>query len=469
MKLLFVHGWSVTNTDTYGVLPDVLAKNYGDELDLDIEHISLGQYISFKDEVRMCDIVRAFDHAYKEKLEADEEFACITHSTGAPVIREWINTYYGATNIQALKLKQLIMLAPANHGSALAQLGKARLGRVKAWFDGIEPGQGVLDWLELGSTEQWKLNSDWLTYQQTNHFFPFVITGQSIDKKFYDHVNSYTAEQGTDGVVRVAAANLNYRKVTLLQNPNSLLLSKTPANIKIESKELEIVGDIKKPLFETPLEVLPNTSHSQKNKGIMGSVTKANYAKKQVVSSIVECLKVKNNSDYTAVTNQMRARTEDVQSSGSKAKYTMVTFRITDTQGMSVNDFDVLLLAGNDYMPDQLPKGFYVDHQKNKTNDNALTYYLNFSKLSKLKDGKIGFRIRTRPEEGFVYYESAEFRSNDLNFTELFVENQTLLVNIVLNRCVSENTFVLSDAANGNVDFKKRTPVDAILYPNQAD
>eukprot|EP01031_Cornospumella_fuschlensis_P043536 gene43536-53229_t len=44
------------------------------------------------------------------------------------------------------------MLAPANFGSALAQLGKGRVGRLKAWFSGVEPGQGVLDWLELGSS-----------------------------------------------------------------------------------------------------------------------------------------------------------------------------------------------------------------------------------------------------------------------------------------------------------------------------
>ena len=48
-------------------------------------------------------------------------------------------------------MSHLIMLAPANYGSALAQLGKQRLSRIKSWFEGVEPGQGVLDWLELGS------------------------------------------------------------------------------------------------------------------------------------------------------------------------------------------------------------------------------------------------------------------------------------------------------------------------------
>jgi len=55
------------------------------------------------------------------------------------------------------------MLAPANHGSALAKLGKARVGRLKAWFNRIEPGQRILDWLSLGSEGQWQLNKFWGT------------------------------------------------------------------------------------------------------------------------------------------------------------------------------------------------------------------------------------------------------------------------------------------------------------------
>ena len=51
MRLIFVHGWSVTNTDTYGELPAALsavAANYG--LELSIQHLYLGKYVSFHDE-----------------------------------------------------------------------------------------------------------------------------------------------------------------------------------------------------------------------------------------------------------------------------------------------------------------------------------------------------------------------------------------------------------------------------------
>lgn len=60
------------------------------------------------------------------------EFSCITHSTGGPVVRAWVERFFGADRLSNLPLKHLIMLAPANHGSALAQLGKARVGRIKS-------------------------------------------------------------------------------------------------------------------------------------------------------------------------------------------------------------------------------------------------------------------------------------------------------------------------------------------------
>ncbi|NOQ27162.1 MAG: hypothetical protein GQ564_17515 [Bacteroidales bacterium] len=41
--------------------------------------------------------------------------------------------------------------------------------------------------------------------------FPFVLTGQGIDEKFYDFINSYLIENESDGVIRMAGANNNYR------------------------------------------------------------------------------------------------------------------------------------------------------------------------------------------------------------------------------------------------------------------
>ena len=148
MIVIFVHGWSVRSTDTYGELPRRISQAAPD---LAVEHVFLSQYVSYEDEVTLDDIARTFDSELRLRVPAGERFACITHSTGGPVVRAWLDLFYGPERLGECPMSHLVMLAPANHGSALAQLGKSRLSRMKFLFEGVEPGQHVLDWLELGS------------------------------------------------------------------------------------------------------------------------------------------------------------------------------------------------------------------------------------------------------------------------------------------------------------------------------
>src|SRR5882757_4111633 len=147
MHIVFVHGWSVTNTDTYGALPSWLAAQ---SPEFNIQGVFLGKYISFIDTVTLDDIAPAFQQALHDALGAkiSDGFACITHSTGGPADRLWSKLFY-ADKLAACPMRHLLMLAPANHGSALAQLGKGTLGRFKAFLEGVEPGVRVLDWLRI--------------------------------------------------------------------------------------------------------------------------------------------------------------------------------------------------------------------------------------------------------------------------------------------------------------------------------
>ena len=43
MLIVFVHGWSVTSTSTYGGLPAALVKNAPAKLDLQITHFVFGE------------------------------------------------------------------------------------------------------------------------------------------------------------------------------------------------------------------------------------------------------------------------------------------------------------------------------------------------------------------------------------------------------------------------------------------
>ena len=90
MKILFVHGWSVTDTSTYGGLPERLRREPG----LEVDEVFLGKYISFHDEVRFDDLARAMALALERDvgLREGERFAVVTHSTGGPVVRLWWHT-----------------------------------------------------------------------------------------------------------------------------------------------------------------------------------------------------------------------------------------------------------------------------------------------------------------------------------------------------------------------------------------
>ncbi|WP_430405206.1 esterase/lipase family protein [Fluviicola sp.] len=496
LTLAFVHGYSVTNLDTYGEMPLRLmqeAGTYGYQLK--IEHIFLGRYISFNDEVRLEDIARAMEQAVQEQmiptLAAGERFACITHSTGGPLVRTWWNNYYKDQK-KTCPMSHLVMLAPANHGSALAQLGKSRLSRIKSWFDGVEPGQRVLNWLELGSGEAWKLNKDWIQngqkYIGPNGIFPFSLIGQDIDRKLYDHLNSYTGELGSDGVVRVAAANQNSRYVKLTQETPKLVGGKWQA------ANLEISEFTEAP--STPFRVVTYKSHSGEEMGIMRSPKKdpKDPLGTEVVNAIFRCIAVATDTDYKKVTADFAKETSNVQEKGLVEedkrlfgkkyfvhdRYSMILFRLVDSEGHAVTDFD-LILTGENHDPNGLPSGFFADRQCNGVNKSTVTYFFNYDvlhgrkamtvngyKLDELKGiNKLGLIIRPRPDDGFIRYLPCEIIASKELFEKALQPNSTTMIDICIQRVVSNEVFRFEKVSNTSgvqkVSFKKVAPGNGIV------
>ena len=455
MRVVFVHGWSVTNTNTYGEMPNTLsnaASKY--DLDLDIQHVYLGRYVSFHDEVTVDDIARAMDHALRELPDNNSKhivpFSCITHSTGGPVVRHWIDYFYGADGLKKLPLKHLVMLAPANHGSSLAKLGKSRVGRIKTWFNGVEPGQRILDWLCLGSDGQWDLNKKYIDYEYSkNGFFPFVLTGQGIDKKLYDFLNSYLVEEGSDGVVRVAGANMNYQYFSLVQNREEVI-RKRPITYKLVQK-----GNAKIPNL-VPICIYNCYSHSGKNMGIMRSINSSDIDA-PIIKDIIQCLKVNTLKSYKDRADSLAETTKIEQSMGDK--YCMLIFSVRDDKGTQLgkDDYDLFLLAGNKYSPDQLPKGFFKDRQMNDKTG-RLIYYLDAKRMSEIKNKKFGIRIVARPSSGFSYYCAGEFQSNDTDIQNILSPNETTYVDIELHRFVDKNVFRFGPVSSESINFKKVKP-----------
>ena len=394
MVIVFVHGWGVRHPD-YGVLPQRLRQAIGAATLAATIDVWLSDYISYSDSVTMSDLAIAFERARQANFP-NLKFVAVTHSTGGPVLRTWLDMFY---RDRACPLTHLIMLAPPNHGSALAQLGKNRLARMKLWFEHVEPGEQILDWLELGSPEAWDLNLRWAeTNWAERGVLTFVLAGAAIDHKLYDHLNSYTGERGSDGVVRLAAANLNYTVLRLRQSESGVL---EPA--AIVRNEPNFFG------------VLP-ASHCGKHSGIMTSVNAAAW---------IARLLVRRNEPN---------RTHFEPNQDTATACSMVILRVIDSAGQPVPDFDLLLTAGPEYSPDHLPRGFFIDRQRNRRAPNMLTYYLDHAAMSGVRE--LGFRLEPRPSSGPVHFAPAEFRGENI-----LRPHETLLLEIEVNRRIEDRVF----------------------------
>jgi len=494
INLVFVHGWSVTNLNTYGQLPlrlraELAAKAGNATAAVTIHEIWLGRYISFHDEVRLPDIARAFQSAVDDQLgdliKAGERFACITHSTGGPVIRDWWNRYWKG-NANPCPMSHCIMLAPANFGSALAQLGKGTISRLKSWVDGVQPGQGVLDWLELGSQGAWDLNTEWIVNARSpagaNGFYPFVIIGQSIDRKFYDNLNSYTGEIGSDGVVRSAAANLNADLVIIRQTDKDPVIEYHTAPptpfliVKGKSHSGDTMG------IMTSIKAVPaagaagaaNAASAADTTATDAAANAADPAGQETVNAILDCLAVNSDADYQQLVaafadqtaaNQQAERLEPVTDrliTLTKRyfihdRFCMVIFRVTDTEGNAITDFDLLFTAG-DNNPNHLPEGFFADRQQNSHHKETITYFVNYDILkgaAAVTDNakevraatpgvdKLGLQVNPRPDSGFVRYRPLEIIAQPEFFAKMVKPNSTILVDIRLQRLVSKEVFRL--------------------------
>jgi len=524
INLVFVHGWSVTNLDTYGQLPIRLKNELAATgIDVTVRDIFLGRYISFHDEVRLPDISRAMEAAVREQLAdllaRSERFVCITHSTGGPVVRDWWQRYYSgeaagggvvgaAGGLRPCPMSHLIMLAPANFGSALAQLGKGKISRLASWFEKVEPGQGVLDWLELGSREAWELNTKWILNDSPprgsivgaagtagasaltgGSFYPFVLIGQSIDRKFYDHLNSYTGELGSDGVVRSAAANLNATLITIRQaidaQPGQGVTQKDP------------VIDTHK-VTDKVFRIITGKSHSGDDMGIMSSVKadSTDTASAGTVRSIIRCIQVQDDAAYDQLCRDFAQETIDVQAAEkveaveglfrSKRyfihdRYCMVIFRVSDSEGYPVTDYDLIFTAGEKNDPNHLPEGFFSDRQQNSRNKETVTYFVNYDILKgspAVMDGndtireategieRLGLKVLPRPDSGFVRYLPLNLVANKDFFDKMVRGNATILIDICLERLVSREVFrlegpvtVMPDPDHGS--FKDVKPGEA--------
>ena len=343
-QVLIVHGWSDTSQSFLPLHSYLQAHGF------QTAQLWLADYISMADDVRIEDVAKRMDAvitAMQSSGKLGTEFDLIVHSTGGLVAREWITNL--ADRGITPPVKRLVMLAPANFGSKLATLGKSMVGRViKGWDHWFHTGEQMLCGLELASPYQWKLaQRDLLDPNNSGaggpyghgKIWPFVIVGAV---GYPDGLRRIVNENGSDGTVRAAAANLNVVGMTV----DFSVDPKQPAVRAWSSR----VGTA-----PIPLAVVPDKNH--------GSIVEPDDAKggfpdgtARVGQLIVSALGCDTDARYAAMQKEWDDITERTASLSTDTALRLASFspdpgpepfhqymqmivRAIDDQGNAVDDF----------------------------------------------------------------------------------------------------------------------------------
>jgi hypothetical protein len=186
--------------------------------------------------------------------------------------------------------------------------------------------------------------------------------------------------------------------------------------------------------------ILPGLSHCGTQRGILSSITRENAARHPGAQWVERCLRVQDQAGYQAVSAELAVLNAKAPDQGS-----MLAFRVQDPRGREVKDYDLLLTAGPEYSPDALPRGFFLDRQRNSVSPGTLTYYVDHKVFAQAHE--LGLRISPRPDSGPVNYRTSEFRCEEATVATVLRPHETTYVDITLERRLEPVIFRLRKAA----------------------
>ena len=365
-EVLIVHGWSDTSK-SFSPLVDFLRNSGFNAVDL-----WLGDYISLDDDVKIEDVAKRMEALVREKLASAEihaPFDLIVHSTGGLVARQWISTYY-LDEISKCPVKRLVMLAPANFGSKLASMGQSVLGRVlKGWNNWFHTGKEMLASLELSAPFQWQLvqrdllvpdgETDERAVYAENGVWPFVLTGTH---PYPSALRQIVNEDGADGTVRAAAANLNTRGVTI--------------DFAVDENNPELRFWKNRSEMAFPCAILPDRTHASIIDPAAPDVKAKAAVQQRLGALILAALNCETFADYQQIASDWHQISEDTAAlSGSDAdrealfldgetnpeffhQYIQVNVQVVDDHGADVLDY-MIEFSGPDWKRNDDPTVYF--------------------------------------------------------------------------------------------------------------
>src|ERR1700730_4596527 len=377
-NVILVHGYSVRSLDTYGQLPQQLAKD-----GYKAEQIHLSAYESLNDDVTCDDLALALEGRIKTLERAGLQLAdtaIIAHSTGAIITRRWMMNRW---KVGATLPSHLVTLAGANHGSTLAQLGETQLAHLfRLISDGTAVGLEVLQDLDYGSEFLLKLNEEWLDAYSSNAppaTLVFSLIGDDhsglINQLFWQ-----TQENGSDTTVRVSGGNLNYRILSYDQTAQKPQL---------------LLKQLARPV---PHLVIHGVSHTGTS-GILGA--DADTMATLVYPSIRQALGAKAAADYDRVASDWEQRTLQWSEQNTEHCNSTIVFSLKHPGGRNVKDSLILIkdqsapAAGPQTTPNAIAmgeaqavlnvKGSIEDRQpiQNNFTASSVSFYVNHARFTK--------------------------------------------------------------------------------------
>jgi pimeloyl-ACP methyl ester carboxylesterase len=342
-QVLIIHGWSDTSRSFHALATFLAGHDYAPKL------LWLGDYISRYDDVRVEDVGKRMGEVIADMSKAgelDKSFDVIVHSTGGLVAREWLTSWYRG-GVEQCPMKRTVMLAPANYGSKLAATGKSFLGRIVKGYDNwFQSGKAMLNDLELSSPFQWALaqrdvlqmpGADSNRYYGKDGVWPFVIVGTH---PYASALRQIVNENGSDGTVRVCAANLNARGVTFDFRETDLKKLVTVWGSRLEA--------------DVPLAVLPTRTHGsiidpdRADKDNQEKIPESPDEKRQLGELVLQALGCRDFDEYRsihaawdAISEQTTARRAgaDDQNAEYFHQYMQMNACVVDDQGHPVDDY----------------------------------------------------------------------------------------------------------------------------------
>jgi pimeloyl-ACP methyl ester carboxylesterase len=359
--VVLIHGYSDRGAS---FLPwrDVLLRSGYAERDI---HIC--SYRSLTNEVTIKDIAEGFDRALRKRhgLEDGRPFDAIVHSTGMLVIRSWLSTYQGRRG----RLKRIVALAPATHGSPLAHKGRGFLGAVfkgnrESGPDFLEAGDLVLDGLELGGRFTWDLTHRDLLCDRPFYGrdpdspYVFILCGT----EGYGGIRQLAREEGSDGTVRWAGCSLDTRKITLNLARDPAMSAAAKAH-RADSRDIEAMGALPMPFWPV----------AGKNHGTIVSEPDG-----PLVDLVLGALSVDGPGEFEAWQDAARAATKGAMD--RLERWQQFVVRVVDERGDPVPDYHIELFT-KDADGDRRAVDFDVDVHLYRADPSLRCFHVSHDRL----------------------------------------------------------------------------------------